>query len=100
MFRHIRTPFVAPAPPSTIQDDPSIFTEAAFIYSSPVPRPRIERDEPIEPLTTKLPRSLIKRVRVRIAEDDDTVQDFMVGAITREIARRERLEARRSAPRR
>ena len=99
MFRYIRNPFVAPAPASTIQDDRSIFTEAAFIYSSPVPRPRIERDEPIEPLTTKLPRSLIKRVRVRIAEDDDTVQDFMVGAITREIARRERLEARRNTPR-
>ena len=58
--------------PFTVQDAPSISTKALFIYSSPVPRPRIERDEPIEPLTTKLPRSLIKRVRVRIAEDDDT----------------------------
>ena len=86
--------------PFTVQDAPSISTKALFIYSSPVPRPRIERDEPIEPLTTKLPRSLIKRVRVRIAEDDDTVQDFMVGAITREIARRERLEARRNTPHR
>jgi hypothetical protein len=65
-----------------------------------VPRPRIERDEPIDPLTTKLPRSLIKRMRLRSTEDDVTVQDFMVGAITRELARRERLETRRSTPRR
>ena len=63
-----------------------------------MPRPRIERDEPIDPLTTKLPRSLIKRMRVRATQEDVTVQDFIVGAITRELSRRERLESRRTAP--
>lgn len=59
-------------------------------------RPRIERPEPIEAITTKLPRSLIKQLKLRAAQDEITVQDFMLGAVTRELARRERLEARRT----
>ena len=59
-----------------------------------VPRPRIERDEPIDPLATKLPRSLIKRLRVRARQDDISVQDLVGAAIARELTRRERLEAR------
>jgi hypothetical protein len=61
-----------------------------------VPRPRIERDEPIDPLATKLPRSLIKRLRVRARQDDISVQDLVAAAISRELNRRERLEARRT----
>lgn len=62
-------------------------------------RPRIERPEPIEAITTKLPRSLIKQLRLRAAKDEISVQDLMLGAVTRELARRERLEARRATPR-
>ena len=65
-------------------------------YSRAVPRPRIERDEPIDPLATKLPRSLIKRLRVRARQDDISVQDLVAAAISRELNRRERLEARRT----
>jgi hypothetical protein len=64
-----------------------------------VVRPRIERPEPIEAITTKLPRSLVRQLRVRVAEDETTVQDFMLGAVRRELARRERLDARRTSPR-
>ena len=50
-----------------------------------VPRPRIERDEPIDPPATKLPRSLIKRLRVRARQDDISVQDLVGAAIAREL---------------
>jgi len=59
-----------------------------------VPRPRIERDEPIDPMATKLPRSLIERLRVRARQDDITVQDLVGAAINRELTRRERLDER------
>lgn len=70
----------------------------ALPYSSPVVRPRIERPEPIEAITTKLPRSVIRQMRLRATKDDITVQDFVLGAVTRELARRDRLEARRTTP--
>jgi hypothetical protein len=38
-------------------------------------------------------------MRVRATEDDTTVQDFMIGAITRELTRRDRLAARRHSDR-
>ena len=46
-------------------------------------------------MATKLPRSLIKRLRVRARQDDISVQDLVAASIARELARRERLEERR-----
>lgn len=63
----------------------------------PMGRPRIERPEPLEHTSVRVPRSLLRRSRARVALDGGTLQDFIVEALRRELQRRERRAERRDA---
>ena len=63
------------------------------------PRPRSVDAEPMAQTTVRFPRTLLKRARVRAANDEITLQALLMGALETELCRREKAEARRQARR-
>jgi hypothetical protein len=66
------------------------------IYPASVARPRVERDEPLENLSTRLPRTLVRRLRMQSAADEIAIQELVEQAVERELRRREQLRSRRT----
>ena len=64
-------------------------------YSRPVARPRLQRAEPLENLSTRLPESTVRRLRLRAVDDEISIQELVEQAVNRELRRRDKLGARR-----
>jgi hypothetical protein len=63
------------------------------------PRQRLVDAEPMAQTTVRFPRSLLKRARVRAANDEITLQALLIGALETELCRREKADARRQTRR-
>ena len=66
-------------------------------YARPVSRPRLQRTEPLENLSTRLPESTVKRLRRRAVDDEISIQELIDQAVNRELRRRDRLRSRHTA---
>ena len=69
---------------------------APTTYSRPVARPRLQRAEPLENLSTRLPESTVKRLRRRAVDDEIAIQELIEQAVNRELHRRDKLRSRRT----
>ena len=63
------------------------------------PRPKPSDLEPMAQTTVRFPRAMLKRARIRAATDEVTLQSLLIKALDAELARREKVEARRQARR-
>ena len=69
---------------------------APTAYCRAVARPRLQRAEPLENLSTRLPETTAKRLRRRAVDDEISIQEFIEQAVTRELHRRDKLRSRRT----
>lgn len=65
-------------------------------YLCAVARPRLQRSEPLENLSTRLPESTVRRLRLRAVDDEISIQELVEQAVDRELHRRDKLLSRRT----
>jgi len=58
-------------------------------------RRRTPGEEPMVQTSLRFPRGLLRRARIRAATDEVSLQSLLIIALETELARRDRLEARR-----
>ena len=53
--------------------------------------------EPMAQTTARFPKKMLRQARIRAATDEITLQSLLIQALDRELARRDKLEARRES---